>query len=94
MVGDDVVLTGDFQRVTGKDRLGIETRIPFNKVVVQVGNSDTGHIDAPRLRFKGGVVGLGFILAGFYNHVTWDDKYWIDMDPTVENLYLSFMVSE
>lgn len=94
VVGDDVVLTGDFQRISGRDVLGIETRVPFDKAVVQIGNSDTPHIDAPRLGFKGGVRGLGFILAGFSNHITWKDQYWIDMDPSIENWYQGWMLSE
>jgi len=95
VIGNDVVLKGDFQRVVARDRFGRETRVPFDTAVVQVGDSDTPNIDAPRLRFRDGMVGLVIVTTGFYNYLTWSDKYWIEMGYSEnEDLYRQFLVSE
>ena len=94
VVGDDVVLSGDFQRITSRDKFGRETRVPFDKAVVQVGDSDTKNMIAPRLRLSNGMACLPLVLTGFYNNITWSDKYWIDLDPAFEDLYKQFQVSE
>lgn len=79
VIGDDVVITGDFKRVTSKDQFGRETRVPYNRAVIQIGGVDTPKVDAPRLGINGGIGAGPFndILTDFYNYITWSDKYFI-----------------